>query len=147
MQEKKENVNLQFFNQISLPKRKKKKITCFMYNSAALSTIAAGYNLINYELLDMTLLLGCSTGLWAFGNCISSNDEKYQGRLTIYQGCTLLAAFSFLLVGITKPETANIIISLFGSGNMFLLNREFSKEKKCYTLSKQVYTTQKDDQK
>lgn len=147
MQEKIENVNLQFFNQILLPKRKKKKISRFMYTAATLSTIAAGYNLINHELLDMTIFLGCSSGLWAFGNCISSNDQKYQGRLTIYQGCTLIAASSFLLMGITKPETVSIIISLFCSGNMFLLNREFSKEKKCYTLFKQVGTIQKDDQK
>lgn len=147
MKEKNKNVNLQTINQISLPKHQKKKLEYFMYSSALATTMLAGFQFLQQNFFEGATILGCSSGIWAFSNSLHTNNQNYVKRLTLYRNCSMLSSASFLLQGITKPETATLIVTLFCSGNMLLLGNEFRKEKKCYTLSKTSQTIPVDDQK
>lgn len=147
MKEEKESVNLQTLNQVNLPKAKKKKVKLFLYSSAIVTTFIAGINFIEQNYLEGIIMVGCTSGLWAFSNSIHATNQTYLKRLKIYQKCSMLASTSFLLNGILKPEEVTMIVNLFCSSNMLLLHHEFTKEKKCYTLSNAKYTVQKDNQK
>lgn len=137
---KKEKHNQQEYDQPLLcqvlPTAKKQKVKHFMYTATLLGILYSGTMMTNGDITTASLSLSCSTGLWCIGNAAATTDIKYRQRLTLYQGCTLLAGNSFLLLNTLLPDPLILTTTTFCAGNMFYLNHVFHQEKKRFTLTK-----------